>query len=277
LSVISAPTDEVPAAMPYYPTAGHTSERITFFTDAVFAIAMTLLVIEIPRPDGSDFETGHGVSKSLAFTRLARFLWAQHSSYWAYLLAFLILWILWREHHGLGDLITGMSTRMIQLHFPLLVLAAFLPYTTYVLGHYPDNPMAALLFGAVAGVLFLCRSAIQQRADRDGVLKSEVDVGPYRVITTVSWIVSGYWIATLAVVWWTPWGQIPWFLTSAVAAVSGHVLRSRLARTTPPDAPAAEPDAPAVGDPAAEPAPKDSPPEAGPPDDEAPRPGTTGA
>jgi hypothetical protein len=46
---------------------------------------------------------------------------------------------------------------MIGFHFPLLLLAAFLPYTATVMGHDPDNPLAALLFGSVVGVLLACR------------------------------------------------------------------------------------------------------------------------
>ena len=61
-----------PATLP-----GRTAERISVFTDAVFAIAMTLLVIEIPRPEGADFDTGDGVSKSEAVHRLAHFLGQQ--------------------------------------------------------------------------------------------------------------------------------------------------------------------------------------------------------
>lgn len=51
---------------------------------------------------------------------------------------------------------------MIGLRFPLLLLAAFLPYATTVLGHYPDNPVAALLFGLVFGLILASRAAIYQ-------------------------------------------------------------------------------------------------------------------
>src|ERR1700689_3990504 len=142
---------------------GRTPERFGFFTDAVFAIAMTLLVIEIPRPQEADFEGGDGVTKAQAVARLWHFLVAQHSAYYAYLLAFFMLWIVWRQHHALFDQIGRVSAGMIGLHFPLLLVAAFLPYATTVLGHYPDNPLAALLLGLVVGALLACRSAIQSR------------------------------------------------------------------------------------------------------------------
>jgi len=208
---------------------GQTAERLGFFTDAVFAIAMTLLVIEIPRPDAADFETGDGVSKAEAFDRLWRFLTAHHSDFFAYLLAFYMLWVVWREHHALFDQVSHVSAPMIGWHFPLLLLAGFLPYATTVLGHYPDNPLAALLYGLVVGALLLCRSAIQSLASRDDVLLPHIDKRQYRLTTTVSWIVTGYWALTLVLVWWTPWVAIPWFLTSAVASVVGWIVNRRTA------------------------------------------------
>jgi uncharacterized membrane protein len=188
---------------------GEHDQRIGFFTDAVFAIAMTLLVIEIPRPDAETFDPGHGVSKTEAFDRLWHFLAAQHNAYYAYVLAFSILWIVWRQHHALFDRIRVVSSPMIGWHFPLLLLVAFVPYATTVMGHYPDNPIAALLLGFVVWALLVCRSAIQSRAASDHVLLPKIDLRQYRANTTVSWVVAGYWTLTLALVWWTPWVEIP--------------------------------------------------------------------
>jgi uncharacterized membrane protein len=209
---------------------GHTAERVGFFTDAVFAIAMTLLVIEIPRPEAAEFEAGDGVTKTQAFEKLWHFLVAQHNAFYAYILAFFILWIVWRQHHVLFDQLDRLSARMIGWHFPLLLMAAFLPYATTVMGHYPDNPLAALLLGLVVGVLLVCRSAIQSRAARDHALQPQVDVHRYLAEARVSWIVTAYWALTVLLVWWTPWVEIPWFLTGVVGSAGRFVGRWPAAR-----------------------------------------------
>jgi uncharacterized membrane protein len=154
---------------------GSSPDRIMFFTDAVFAIAMTLLVIEIPRPEASDFDPGDGVSKTEAVSRLWHFVASQGSSFLAYVLAFYILWIVWREHHKLFDQVSETSGPMIALHFPLLLLVAFLPYPTTVVGHYASNPVAAFCFTLAVGGVLLCRTLIQMRALRDNVLLPGID------------------------------------------------------------------------------------------------------
>src|ERR1700684_4174100 len=95
-----------------------------------------------------------------------------------------MLWIVWRQHHALFDQIDRVSAAMIGLHFPLLLVAAFLPYATTVMGDYPGNPLAV-------------RWALQTRAASDGVLQSEVDLRRYQADAVVSWIVTGYWAVTL--------------------------------------------------------------------------------
>ena len=213
-------TEERPPLRP-----GQTAERVGRFTDGVFSIAITLLAIDLPRPQAADFETGNGVSKAQAFDRLWQFLVAERSEFYAYLLAFYIIWLLWRDHHALLDQVSRVSAVMIGWHFPLLLLAAFLPYATIVLGDYPRNPLAALQFGLVVNVLLLCRSGIQSEAIRGEVLLPDVDRHQYEASTRAGWIVTGYWTLTLPFIWWAPWVIIPWFMTIPVRFISSRVVK----------------------------------------------------
>jgi uncharacterized membrane protein len=206
--------------------AGLTVERVGFFTDAVFAIAMTLLVIDIAQPDEAGTSVNRQVSKAQAAGHLLRFLYEQLPSFYSYALAFFMLWILWREHHVLFDRLDRLSPRLVGLHFPMLLLIGFMPYVTSINGHHSSNPAAAALFVLGFGALLICRSALQSRALRDGLLRDDVDLTAYRVNAQVSWIVTGYWLATLLLCWWTPWVGIAWALTSPIATVLNR-LRTR--------------------------------------------------
>ena len=137
--MLPAVTSEIEDRAP----AGMTPERVGFFTDAVFAIAMTLLVIEIPRPeDEAQFAVGDGVSKAEAAGNLLRFLWDQEGSFIAYVLAFYVLWNAWRGHHVLFDRIGRLSPGMLGWHLPLLLLIGdwfFAPVLAQILNRWPPR------------------------------------------------------------------------------------------------------------------------------------------
>ncbi|MER8187541.1 TMEM175 family protein [Kitasatospora sp. NPDC094015] len=221
---------------------GQTPERLGFFTDAVFAIAMTLLVIEIPHPEGDDFDTADGRSKSQVAAHLWHFLVQESGAFYSYLLAFLVLWIVWRQHHTTLDRIVRLDGAMTLLHLPLLLLTGFLPYATAIVGHHPGNPAAALLFGLVVLLLMICRSSIQTLAGRPDVLSSPALEPDRRLDSVISWLVTGYWALTLLLVWWAPWVQLLWFLSGALARALTPLLRPRLAPTGPIPAPSAAQD-----------------------------------
>jgi uncharacterized membrane protein len=209
------------------PPPGLTPERIGAFTDAVFAIAMTLLVVEIPRPEGSEFGVGEGVSKQEAVANLGHFLSAQASSFYSVLLAFMLLWLVWRWHHQLLDSVDRVSPAVIAWHFPLLLLAAFLPYPTTVVGHYAGNPLAAGFYGLTVGGLLVCRSVLHQMAYDETALRPHADHGRIRGEILVSWITTGWWLLSLLLIWWAPWIQVLWFLTFVVGFVANSVVRRR--------------------------------------------------
>jgi uncharacterized membrane protein len=200
--------------------AGLSPERVGFFTDAVFAIAMTLLVIEIPRPEEDErFTVGAGVDKAEAARNLLQFLNEQTGSFVAYVLAFWTLWIVWRQHHTLFDQIDRLSPGLVRWHLPLLLLIGFLPYPTTVFGHHTDNPAAAALYALAVGALLICRSGVQSKAAKDGLMRAGAGHDGYRTERRTSWIISWYFLATVLLCWWTPWIVAAWVLGPVLGAV----------------------------------------------------------
>ncbi|MFD7612401.1 TMEM175 family protein [Streptomyces sp. NPDC059828] len=205
--------------------AGQSSERLGFLTDAVLAIAMTLLVIEIPRPEGSYFDLGPDTSGTQAASHLWQFLVHEAGAFYSYVLAFFVLWIVWRQHHTVLDRLSYVPSLMMVLHFPLLLLAGFLPFATAIMGHHPGNPLATLLFGVVVFLLMLCRSGVQSAAARSGALSD--DTPAQRLERTACWVVTGYWGLTMPIAWLTPWVQVLWFFSGAVGHAFARLALSR--------------------------------------------------
>lgn len=207
--------------------AGQTPERVGFFTDAVFAIAMTLLVIEIPRPEGDEFDVA---DKGQAAHEMLAFFVKGTGSFVAYVLAFYTLWNVWRQHHRLFDQIGRLSPGLIGWHFPLLLLIGFLPFPTTVFGNHTGNPVAAALYSLTVGGLMICRSGVQSRALKDGLLRPEVDAAEFRERKRAAWVIAWYFVATALLSWWTPWIIIAWVAVPVLAAV---LVRRALTRAHP--------------------------------------------
>jgi uncharacterized membrane protein len=132
------------------------TERLELFSDAVFAIAITLLVIEIRPPE--DFEH---LTSGLAD------LWP---SYVSYVLSFLLIGLAWANHQAMFAHIRVADRLLMFLNTLLLMSVAFVPFAAAVLaGSFRSGEgerVAFLLFGStlvVGGVIF---NAIWQYALR---------------------------------------------------------------------------------------------------------------
>ena len=83
---------------------GRELDRIIFFSDAVFAIAITLLVLDIKPPV---------IPKEYVAGRLGSELWALRSGYFSYVLSFLVIGAFWAAHHRIFRYITGYDGPLI--------------------------------------------------------------------------------------------------------------------------------------------------------------------
>jgi len=101
--------------------AGHLEyDRVLFFSDAIFAIAITLLVIEIRVP-GIE-EPGQELRAALP-------------NIYSFVLSFAVIGLIWMGHHSLFRYIIMLDRPLIILNLVFLGTIAFLPYPTALLGH----------------------------------------------------------------------------------------------------------------------------------------------
>ena len=123
------------------------SARVESFSDAVFAIAITLLVLDIRQP----VETGplwHAVLR-------------QWPSFLAYALSFLLIGVVWVNHHLVFHLIARVDMAVLWYNLLLLLVVAFMPYPTALLADTlisnHGETTAAVIYGAaliVVGAFF---------------------------------------------------------------------------------------------------------------------------
>jgi uncharacterized membrane protein len=105
--------------------------RLEAFSDGVFAIAITLLVLEISVPHGSGSE-------------LARDLAREWPSYLGYALSFVVIGIMWMNHHTMFKDIERVDHGILVFNLLLLMSIAFLPFPTAVLAEHLKDADARL-------------------------------------------------------------------------------------------------------------------------------------
>jgi uncharacterized membrane protein len=115
-----------------------TTSRIEALGDGIFAIAMTILVLEIHVPviDNANSRKLLHVLRELA----------PHVA--GYIVSFLILGTLWIGHHNHFVYIRRADRLLLWLNIGFLCSIAFLPFSTALLGAYSNQPVAAALYGS---------------------------------------------------------------------------------------------------------------------------------
>jgi uncharacterized membrane protein len=108
-----------------------TTTRFEAFSDGVFAIAITLLVIEIRPPNEQQVEALGGLGRALLG------LWP---SYAGYVISFMTIGIMWANHHNVVRLMARVDHGLIVWNLLLLMTISFTPFTTAVMAEHLHHP-----------------------------------------------------------------------------------------------------------------------------------------
>ncbi len=141
--------------------------RIEAFSDGVFAIAITLLILEVKVPHPGE----HGLWHELAQ------LWP---SYLAFFTSFLTIGIVWINHHAQFDRFASVDRTLNFLNLLLLLWVSFVPFPTALVAEYlrdgnaSDQHIAAMVYAATFLALSLSFFALWRYANRASLLTHEL-------------------------------------------------------------------------------------------------------
>jgi uncharacterized membrane protein len=196
------------------------AERLTFFSDAVIAIAMTLLAIELPLPEG---HTVHDFWVS-----------ARHDDghYAAFLISFVAIAAAWNSHHDIFRYVRRVDTRARTLNTSWLLMIVLTPFATRLLTA-GGPPTVALRFGFYALVQLL-DSALLLAMLRHMIDRRELASVPREVLAAWTWRNYSPMLAfglSIPVFFFTSYGWVLWF---AVPMALGRLHRSSAHRRNGP-------------------------------------------
>ncbi|MBA2079719.1 TMEM175 family protein [Rhodanobacter sp. PCA2] len=152
-------------------------ERLKTFSDGVFAIAITLLVIEVHVPRLDTLDDGAYLAA------LANLL----PSFMGFILSFLAIGALWIAHHRMFGVLAGYEPRLMWPNMLLLMVIAFMPFATALMSSNPLARVPEVFYSSTllaAGLLQLClfQLALRPGRIRDGAPPEEVNALRWRTL-----------------------------------------------------------------------------------------------
>ncbi len=182
----------------------HSTARFETFSDGVFAIAATLLVLELS-VSGDDL--GHALVH----------IWPQ---YLAYVTSFLTIGIIWMNHHHTVSLIARTDRTMLFINNLLLLTVAFLPFPTKLVGDNlrgGDEQAAALAYAATLVVMAILHQVWWQYARRNRrLIGIETPDSALRAVDRAYWPGVPMYAAVFIVAFFSPLAAV--VFTFAIAA-----------------------------------------------------------
>jgi uncharacterized membrane protein len=127
-------------------------ERVVLFSDAVFAIAITLLIIEIRVPAIHTVDVGEMDILSAMFNLVPKFI--------GFVVSFFMIGMYWTRHHTLFGYVVNNTPKLMWLNLFFLLSIVLMPFSTGIFGEYSTPKTIHLKTPLIIYVLNICYSAI---------------------------------------------------------------------------------------------------------------------
>jgi uncharacterized membrane protein len=185
--------------------------RIEAFSDGVFAIAITLLVLDLGVPASSFDDLWRGIAH-------------EWPSYLAYVTSFVTIGGLWMAHHGIFRALQYANPMIMRLNLVLLMGVSFLPFPTGLMAEAIRDTSAeraaVVFYGATLLVIsILVRVLLGAIVSRPDLLKSGVSTEEIRASRKAATPNIGFYAAVIVLAVLVPKAAVFGYLVVAIAAV----------------------------------------------------------
>jgi len=168
--------------------------RLLAFTDGVFAIIITILVLELKVPD---LASGQPLKDSLVEMR---------PTFVAFVISFLLVGMYWVGHRSSFAQVRYIDRNTIWLNLLFLLPVAIVPFAAALLGEYQSDPNALHLYGVALITATLLRLALDTYIYRHpGLLWQQSSERVRRVAVTVGAAPLVVYVIAMVVAMWAPW------------------------------------------------------------------------
>jgi uncharacterized membrane protein len=168
--------------------------RIVAFSDGVFAIAITLLVLNLQIP------------AHLAHGEVAHALWSERENFVAFAISFAVIGRFWAIHHRLFGEVHSFDGRLIALNLFYLGWIVLIPFSSEVLGKYGGATASVVLYSVNLAVVVLLGLVMSDTARRRGL--ASIDDETHRETWSRTTHVAGIFALSVPVAFVAP-GVVP--------------------------------------------------------------------
>jgi len=193
--------------------------RVVAFSDGIFAVAITILVLALAVPD-----LGSRPTEAALQARLASLL----PSILSFVLSFTVVGLYWLSHHRLFQVVHHLDRKALYANLFFLLTICFIPFPTGVIGQYGQLPTAAILYAGSMAVSGLALAALWWLAAmRSARQKSEKAVAKYFALRALA--TSAVFVASTPLILLSPtWGELFWIAVIPAYLVLGRIYRRSL-------------------------------------------------
>jgi uncharacterized membrane protein len=178
-------------------------DRFVNFSDAVFAIAITLLVLDIRLP---------AIDATALRPPLAAQLPGTMPNLFAFMLSFVVIGGYWVSHHRFFKAVDRSDARLVWLNLLVLFFVVLLPFPTQIVAEYGDTTLGVLIYAGAMTLTGLSIIALEAYAFHARLTAPETDARASLIKSSITPLVFA--LSMIVAVWSPLWAARMWWLVT---------------------------------------------------------------